>query len=83
VTQSYALGLIGSRPAMLNPYSATLPAGQEQDVQASVFLPPFLLENATTYVLAWYDTFTGTLASYAQLEALVVIHPLYLPLVLQ
>jgi subtilisin family serine protease len=83
VTQSYALGLIGSRPAMLNPYSTTLPAGQEQDVQASVFLPPFLLENATTYVLAWYDTFTGTLASYAQLEALIVTHPFYLPLVLQ
>jgi hypothetical protein len=83
VTQSYALGLIGNRLAMLKPYSTTLPAGQEQEVLVSVFLPPFLLENATTYVLAWYDTFTGTLASYAQLEALVAVHPLYLPLVLQ
>ena len=83
VTQSYALGLIGNRPAMLNPYSTTLPAGQAQDVQVSVYLPPFLLENATTYVLAWYDTFTGTLASYAQLDALIAAHPYYLPLVME
>ncbi len=83
VTQSYALGLIGNRPAMLNPYSTTLPAGQAQDVQVSVYLPPFLLENATTYVLAWYDTFTGTLASYAQLDALIAVHPYYLPLVVE
>jgi hypothetical protein len=83
VTQSYALGLIGNWPAMLNPSSTTLPAGQGQAVRVSVFLPPFLSENATTYVLAWYDTFTGTLASYAQLEALVAVHPLHLPLVLR
>ena len=82
VTQGYALGLFSDRPAMLNPYSTTLPAGQEQDVQVAVFLPPFLLENATAYVLAWYETFTGTLASYAQLEALVAAYRLYCPLIL-
>ena len=83
VTQTYALGLISTRPALLQPHSTTLLAGQGQDVQASVFLPPFLLENADTDVLVWYDTFTGTLAAYAQLSTLVEIHQLYLPVILR
>jgi hypothetical protein len=83
VTQSYALGLFSDRPAVLNPYSTTLSAGQEQDVQVSIFLTPLLLENATTYVLAWYDTVTGSLASYAQLETLIAVHSYFLPLVLE
>jgi subtilisin family serine protease len=83
VTQSYALGLISTRPAALEPVSTTLLAGQGQDVYASVFLPPFLLEDATTYVLAWYDTFTGTLASYAQLNTQVEVQRRYLPVVLR
>jgi hypothetical protein len=82
VTQSYALGLAGNRPALLTPNSTTLPAGQAQDVQVSVFLPPYLLENATTYALVWYDTFTGTLAAYAHLEAVIAAHVYYVPLAL-
>jgi serine protease AprX len=83
VTQTYALGLISTRPALVEPTSTTLLARQGQDVRASVFLPPFLLEDATTYVLAWYDTFTGTLASYAQLNTLVEVQRRYLPVVLR
>jgi subtilisin family serine protease len=83
VTQSYALGLLSTRPAQLNPYSTTLRAGQSHDVIASVFLPPLLLENATTYVLAWYDTFTGTLASFARLDTIVAAQRHYLPLILR
>jgi subtilisin family serine protease len=81
VTQSYALGVSSTRPAMLQPYSATLLAGQGLDVQASVFLPPLLLEGATTYVLTWYDTFSGTLAAYAQLNTTVAVQTHYLPLI--
>ena len=83
VTQSYTLGLISTQPAALEPYSTTLLAGQEQDVQASVYLPPFLLESADTYVLVWYDTFTGTMATFARLSTLVEIHQLYLPVILE
>ena len=78
-TQTYALGLISTRTALLRPSSLTLPARQGQDVQVSLFLPPFLLENAHTYVLTWYDTFTGTLAAFAQLNTLVELHESYLP----
>jgi serine protease AprX len=83
VTQTYALGLISTRPAVLEPVSTTLLAGQGQAVSASVFMPPFLLEDAATFVLAWYDTFTGTLASYAQLNTLVTVQRRYLPVVLR
>jgi serine protease AprX len=83
VTQGYALGFISTRPAMLKPYSTTLLAEQGQEVQASVYLPPFLLEGATTYLLVWYDTFTGTLASYARLDTVIAIHSFYLPLILR
>jgi hypothetical protein len=83
VTQTYALGLISTRPALLAPMSTTLLTRQGQDVQASIFMPPFLLEDATTYVLAWYETFTGTLASYAQLNTTIEIQRHYLPVILR
>jgi hypothetical protein len=82
-TQTYALGLISTRSTLLQPVSTTLSARQGQDVEVSLFLPPFLLEDAHTFVLAWYDTFTGTLAAFSQLNTLVEIHQAYLPIILR
>jgi hypothetical protein len=82
-TQTYALGLISTRSALLQPAAMTLSARQGQDVQVSLFLPPFLLEDAHTIVLAWYDTFTGTLAAFSQLNTLVDAHQSYLPVILK
>jgi hypothetical protein len=81
VTQTYVLGLVSTRLAAVNPASTTLLAGQRQTVTVSVYLPPLVLEEATTFVLAWYDSFTGTLASYARLNTVIDTHALYLPAV--
>jgi subtilisin family serine protease len=83
ITQTYLLDLLGTRPGTLEPFSTTLLAGTGQNVQAAVFLPPFLLEDATSYVLTWYDTFTDTLAAYSRLETSIEVHRLYLPVILK
>jgi subtilisin family serine protease len=83
VTQTYALGLAGTRPGMLTPYTTTLEAGLGQDVHAAIFLPPAVLDNGVSFVLAWYDTFTGTLAAYARLDTIVATKHLYLPVILR